>query len=65
MVYLVTINDVVQLDADTTLYNSCMRYNIPYYQAHRGKRLFKVGEDTIVLMEINIHKVKGRGKKRW
>jgi hypothetical protein len=63
MMYLVTINGVVQLNADTTLFNSCMRYDIPYWKAYRGKREFDIKGNTVILMEITLNKVKGRGRK--
>lgn len=61
--FVITVNGEVKKEAFTSLKGACESAGVDYFVASRGRRVFKVLENEIVIAEVELVKIKGRGNK--
>ena len=61
--FVITVNGVVKKEAFTSLKGACKEAGVDYFVASRGKREFKIGDNAVVIAEVEVVKIKGRGNK--
>lgn len=68
IVFVVTINQIVQPSAYVGLRPLCERYNLDYSSASKGKREWerddeKLGKRFYKIIPVEVIKIKGRGQE--
>jgi len=48
----------------TSLHSACNKIEVSYFSAVRGKRKWVREDKVLEIVEIDVQKIKGRGKKR-
>jgi hypothetical protein len=63
-IYCITVQGLLQKRAYTSLKGACDSNELSYSSASKGNRVFEKGGVQIVICEVELEKVKGRGGKR-